>query len=186
MTLSSWSGSRPRMYKASQKQDSASSTPLQITSTSTVAVADGLERTSPGTKSRVPKLFVRVLSLRFRNSWCDPFKTWQKSYSFDPFANLTSEQQKLILGGESLLWTEQSSPENLDPIVWPRAASAAEIYWTGATLPDGKVRNDVEGVRAALPRLHDVAYRMRRRGIRAIALQPEWCARRPGACDVDA
>ncbi|KAL5524225.1 NAG1_3 [Sanghuangporus sanghuang] len=120
------------------------------------------------------------------NSWCDPFKTWQKSYSFDPFANLTSSQQSLILGGESLLWTEQSSPENLDPIVWPRAASAAEIYWTGATLPDGSVRNDAEGVRAALPRLHDIAYRLRKRGIKAIALQPEWCARRPGACDIDA
>ncbi|KAL5482321.1 NAG1_2 [Sanghuangporus weigelae] len=120
------------------------------------------------------------------NSWCDPFKTWQKSYSFDPFANLTTSQQSLILGGESLLWTEQSSPENLDPIVWPRAASAAEIYWTGATLPDGTVRNDVEGVRAALPRLHDIAYRLRKRGIKAIALQPEWCARRPGACDIDA
>ena len=131
-------------------------------------------------------LFQALISLPSRNSWCDPFKTWQKSYSFDPFANLTSEQQKLILGGESLLWTEQSSPENLDPIVWPRAASAAEIYWTGATLPDGNVRNGVEGVRAALPRLHDIAYRMRQRGIRAIALQPEWCARRPGACDVDA
>lgn len=38
------------------------------------------------------------------------------------------------------LWSEQSSPENLDSIVWPRLASAAEVFWTGATLPDGTPR----------------------------------------------
>lgn len=117
------------------------------------------------------------------NSWCDPFKTWQKSYSFDPFANLTTPtQQALVLGGEALLWTEQSSPSNLDPIVWPRAASAAEVFWTGATLPDGEARN----VSEALPRLHDLAYRLLRRGVHAIPLQPEWCALRPGVCDLTA
>lgn len=29
--------------------------------------------------------------------------------------------------GEHLLWTEQSGPSNLDPIMWPRAASSAEV-----------------------------------------------------------
>ncbi len=38
------------------------------------------------------------------------------------------------------LWSEQSSPENLDSIVWPRLAAAAEVFWTGATLPDGTQR----------------------------------------------
>lgn len=38
------------------------------------------------------------------------------------------------------LWSEQSSPENLDPIVWPRLAAGAEVFWTGATLPDGSSR----------------------------------------------
>ncbi|OCH90430.1 N-acetylhexosaminidase [Obba rivulosa] len=115
------------------------------------------------------------------NSWCDPFKTWQKSYTFDPLANLTEAQTSLVLGGEQLLWTEQSSPANLDPIVWPRAASSAEVFWTGATLPGGEPRNGTE----ALPRLHDVAFRMAQRGIRAIPLQPLWCALRPGKCNVD-
>ncbi|KAI8986124.1 N-acetylhexosaminidase [Trametes punicea] len=110
------------------------------------------------------------------NSWCDPFKTWQHSYSFDPTANLTAEESKLIYGGEHLLWTEQSGPQNLDPIVWPRAASSAELFWTG---PGGNIST-------ALPRLHDVAYRMRQRGVGAISLQPEWCALRPGACDLTA
>ncbi|KIP03088.1 glycoside hydrolase family 20 protein [Phlebiopsis gigantea 11061_1 CR5-6] len=110
------------------------------------------------------------------NSWCDPFKTWQKSYSFDPVANLTDAEAKLVIGGQHLLWVEQSGPENLDPAVWPRAASSAELFWSG---PGGNLST-------ALPRLHEVAYRMRQRGVQAISLQPEWCALRPGACDLTA
>ncbi|KAH9960970.1 glycoside hydrolase superfamily [Lactifluus volemus] len=47
-----------------------------------------------------------------------------KAYTFDPLANLTSEQASLVLGGQHLLWTEQSGPENLDSIAWPRAAAS--------------------------------------------------------------
>jgi hexosaminidase len=110
------------------------------------------------------------------NSWCDPFKTWQKSYTFDPTANLTEAQAQLVLGGEQLLWTEQAGPANLDPKIWPRAASSAELFWTG---PGGNVSQ-------ALPRLHDLSYRFTQRGVAAIALQPQWCALRPGACDISA
>lgn len=81
--------------------------------------------------------------------------------------------------GQQLLWTEQSSPTNLDSIVWPRAATSAEVFWTGANFPDGSPRN----VETALPRLHDFRFRMVQRGIGAIALQPLWCAIRPGLCD---
>lgn len=102
----------------------------------------------------------------------------QQVYSFDPLANITNSN--LILGGEALLWTEQAGPENLDPIAWPRAASVAEVFWTGATLPSGKAANVAE----ALPRLHDVRYRFVQRGINAINLQPYWCAVRPDACDL--
>lgn len=79
-----------------------------------------------------------------------------------------------MLGGQQLLWTEQSGPENLDPVVWPRAAASAEVFWTG---PGGNVST-------ALPRLHELGYRFRRRGVQAISLQPEWCALRPFACDL--
>ncbi|KLO15933.1 beta-hexosaminidase [Schizopora paradoxa] len=115
------------------------------------------------------------------NSWCDPFKTWQKIYSFDPLANLTADEASLVLGGQIPLWSEQSGPENLDSIAWPRTASAAEVFWTGGTLDD-PLRN----LSSALPRLHDVRYRMVQRGVNAIHLQPEFCALRPGACDLDA
>lgn len=113
----------------------------------------------------------------------------------DPLANLTAEQAQLVVGGthfshlrnshdsspcvlvgQHLLWTEQSSPANMDSITWPRAAAGAEVFWTG---PGGNVS-------AALPRLHDVAYRMVQRGVNAIPLQPLWCALRPGVCDLTA
>ncbi|KAJ7904845.1 beta-hexosaminidase [Mycena leptocephala] len=108
------------------------------------------------------------------NSWCDPFKTWQKSYTFNPLANITAAQAHLVLGGQQLLWTEQSGPQNLDSIAWPRAATSAEIFWTGATRPDGAPLDGTE----ALPRLHDLRYRMVQRG-------PNWCALRPGLCNID-
>ena len=131
-------------------------------------------------------------SLTSYSAWCEPFKTWQNAYTFDPLANLTSSQTSLVLGGQQLLWTEQSGPENVDSIVWPRAAASAEVFWTGASRP---------GVEEALARLHDVRYvhrlssqlpcinnpsryRMVQRGINAINLQPLWCAIRPGQCDL--
>ena len=57
-----------------------------------------------------------------------------------------------------------------------------QVFWTGATLPDGTPRN----VTTALPRLHDIRYRMVQRGVKAINLQPQWCALRPGVCDLGA
>ncbi len=68
---------------------------------------------------------------------------------------------------------------DLDPILWPRAAASAEVFWTGPTHPNGGPLN----VSEALARLHDLRYRYVQRGVNAIALQPEWCAVRPHACD---
>ncbi|KAJ3551626.1 hypothetical protein NM688_g4597 [Phlebia brevispora] len=104
-----------------------------------------------------------------------------QSYTFDPLANISEAQQYLVLGGQQLLWTEQSGPENLDSIAWPRAASSAEVFWTGATFPDGSPRN----VTGALPRLHDLRFRMVQRGVNAIPLQPLWCALRPSLCNLN-
>ncbi|KAL1657961.1 glycoside hydrolase family 20 protein [Schizophyllum commune] len=115
------------------------------------------------------------------NSWCDPFKGWQHAYTFDPLANLTSEQATLVMGGQQLLWTEQNGPESLDSTVWPRAATSAETFWT-ATQPDGSALD----VNTALPRLHEVRYRLLEKGIGAKALQPEWCALRPFLCNIEA
>jgi len=77
------------------------------------------------------------------------FKDDFQAYTFDPLANLTGSQPALVLGGmrllseqfishyinlssigQQLLWTEQSGAENLDSIVWPRAAVSAEVALT--------------------------------------------------------
>ncbi|KZV60324.1 glycoside hydrolase family 20 protein [Peniophora sp. CONT] len=107
-------------------------------------------------------------------SWCDPFKTWQKAYTFDPLASLSPDQHHLVMGGQSLLWAEQADSDNLDQLTWPRAAAAAEVFWTG-----GKRGSSKE----ALGRIHEVAFRMKKRGVRASPLQPHWCATHPGECD---
>ncbi|TRM59407.1 glycoside hydrolase family 20 protein [Schizophyllum amplum] len=80
------------------------------------------------------------------NSWCDPFKTWQHAYTFDPLANLTSDQASLVMGDD---------PQSLDSTVWPRAASSAETFWT-ATQADGSALD----VNTALPRLQELRYRL--------------------------
>lgn len=106
------------------------------------------------------------------------FKTW--SWAVGSF-HLINEMVHANTGehlGQQLLWTEQSGPQNLDSIVWPRAAASAEIFWTGGSLANGG-----PNVSEALPRLHELRFRMVQRGVQAIPLQPEWCAIRPGQCN---
>ncbi|KAJ3130511.1 N-acetyl-glucosamine-6-phosphate deacetylase [Nowakowskiella sp. JEL0407] len=60
-------------------------------------------------------------------SWCDPFKTWQRMYTFDPLAGVDNTQlQSLIVGGEACAWSEMIDTTNLEPVLWPRTAAVAE------------------------------------------------------------
>ncbi|KAH9061854.1 hypothetical protein EDB83DRAFT_2520306 [Lactarius deliciosus] len=43
-----------------------------------------------------------------RNSWCEPFKTWQNAYTFDPLANLTAAHRRSCSVGSSS--SGQNSP----------------------------------------------------------------------------
>jgi hexosaminidase len=60
--------------------------------------------------------------------------TTARHYAVDPMggaaANLTPEQQKLILGGESCMWSEYVGAENIDSRIWPRNAAIAERLWS--------------------------------------------------------
>lgn len=64
----------------------------------------------------------------------------EKHYLVDPLAgdaaNLTSEQQKMILGGESCMWSERVTAENVDSRIWPRNAAIAERLWSQAEVRD--------------------------------------------------
>jgi hexosaminidase len=66
--------------------------------------------------------------------------TTARHYAVDPMggaaANLTPEQQKLILGGESAMWTEYSNAENIDSRIWPRNAAIAERLWSPQNVTD--------------------------------------------------
>ncbi|CAD6931866.1 unnamed protein product [Tilletia controversa] len=114
-----------------------------------------------------------------RQSWC-PFVTWQKSYMFDPLngtQNIPNSQAR-ILGGEAALWSEQADEFALDGYLWPRAGSAAEVFWTGASYQD-QGKSNLRDVKEALPRLHELRFRLVDRGYSARPLQPLWCALRP-------
>jgi hexosaminidase len=63
-----------------------------------------------------------------------------RHYAVDPMAgaaaNLTPEQQKLILGGESCMWSEYVDAENVDSRIWPRNAAIAERLWSPQNVTD--------------------------------------------------
>ncbi len=61
-------------------------------------------------------------------------------YSIDPVDStmkfLSADQQQRILGGESCMWAEYVSPEDVDSRIWPRNAAIAERLWSPATTKD--------------------------------------------------
>jgi hexosaminidase len=63
-----------------------------------------------------------------------------RHYAVDPMsgaaATLTTEQKKLILGGESCMWSEYVDAENIDSRIWPRNAAIAERLWSPQTVTD--------------------------------------------------
>ncbi|KAN0060463.1 Glucosamine-6-phosphate isomerase (Glucosamine-6-phosphate deaminase) (GNPDA) (GlcN6P deaminase) [Thecaphora frezii] len=126
------------------------------------------------------------------SSWCN-FVSWKKTYSFDPYNGTKTEADRArVLGGESALWTEQIDQYNLEVRTWPRAASAAEVFWTGASYSTAAFdSHDKEGgavehkrnVEEALDRFLDVRERLVAAGIGAEPLQPLWCVLRRGRCN---
>jgi hexosaminidase len=91
-------------------------------------------------------------------------------YSYDVTYQLTKEEAKSVLGGEVALWSEQSDSMTLDMKLWPRAAAAAEMLWSGRYDSSGKQRDIGE----AMPRMFDWRYRLVERGLRAEPIQPLW------------
>jgi len=63
-----------------------------------------------------------------------------RHYAMDPMggaaANLSAEEKQRILGGEACMWSEFTSPENIDSRIWPRTAAIAERLWSPETVTD--------------------------------------------------
>jgi hexosaminidase len=63
-----------------------------------------------------------------------------RHYAVDPMsgdaANLSTEEKQRILGGESCMWAEYVSTENVDSRIWPRNAAIAERLWSPQEVRD--------------------------------------------------
>jgi hexosaminidase len=63
--------------------------------------------------------------------YCNPYHNWRDIWAFDPLANVSKDLHGGIEGGEVLMWSEQTDSIDLDFKLWPRAAAAAEVLWSG-------------------------------------------------------
>ena len=63
-----------------------------------------------------------------------------RHYTVDPMggvaANLSDDEKKRILGGESTMWSEFVNAENVDSRIWPRNAAIAERFWSPQNTTD--------------------------------------------------
>jgi hexosaminidase len=65
--------------------------------------------------------------------YLDGQATAEKHFLADPIpadSKLTPDQQKIILGGEVAMWSEQINENTIDSRIWPRAAAIAERVWS--------------------------------------------------------
>ncbi|KAH6644402.1 glycoside hydrolase superfamily [Boeremia exigua] len=111
-----------------------------------------------------------------RDAWpyidyCAPFHNWRLIYSKDPYEGVPEHLQHLVIGGEVHIWGEQTDAINLDTMLWPRAAAAAEVLWSGAKDGDGQNRSQVD----ASPRLSDLRERLVAKGVRAEPVRMPYC-----------
>ncbi|KIX05982.1 uncharacterized protein Z518_03956 [Rhinocladiella mackenziei CBS 650.93] len=108
--------------------------------------------------------------------YCGPFHNWRHMYMYNPLANISDDLQHGIEGGEVLMWSEQTDSIDLDTKLWPRAAAAAEVLWSG--LREETMLED------ASKRLGEWRERgVTDLGIRMSPVQMTWCLME-GACNL--
>ncbi|ORE03813.1 hypothetical protein BCV72DRAFT_257614 [Rhizopus microsporus var. microsporus] len=115
-------------------------------------------------------------------SWCAPVKTWQRIYSYDMTLGISESSLGKIIGGEAAMWSEQTGHTVLEGRLWPRSAAAAEVFWSGSY----DENNNRRTVKEVAERFHDWNYRLQARGINSEPIQPKYCAKNPGLCDLHA
>jgi len=83
-----------------------------------------------------------------------------RHYAIDPMADnaatLSPEEKQRVLGGETCMWAEFITPENIDSRIWPRAAAIAERFWSP---------QDVQDVPSMYRRLGEISWRLEELGL---------------------
>jgi len=93
--------------------------------------------------------------------------TWQVMYSYEPYTDIPSSQQKLIIGGETALWGEYVDEVNIEQSLYPRASAAAERLWSQAYVTDQT---------SFLSRLEVQRCRLLARGFQSAPVAPSFCS----------
>ncbi len=110
--------------------------------------------------------------------YCSPVKNWREIYTYDILSGIPPDLAHLVVGGEVHMWTEKTDPVNLDTMLWPRAAAAAEVLWSGSRDAGGNSRPVANATR----RLAEQRERLVVRGVRAGPVQMVWCLQNEGGC----
>lgn len=111
------------------------------------------------------------------DSWCGPYKTWQRIYSFNETQLLEGADEKHILGYEAPLWSEQVDSHVLTQKLWPRAAALAELSWSGNLDAEGHIRLEDFGRR--LLNFREMLVSL---GYHPAPIAPKFCWYNPDAC----
>jgi hexosaminidase len=99
---------------------------------------------------------------------------WQDFYKAEPYSasNFTDAQKKLILGGETLMWTENVDDNNVDSRIYPKMVAVAERLWSPMNVVD---------INNATARLEEFRCEVLVR--RGVACGPVWAQFQRHACD---
>ena len=104
--------------------------------------------------------------------YCTPYKNFRHMLSYDPLAEIPPSQRHLVVGGEVHLWGELTDGVNLDGMLWPRVAAAAEVLWRGkGTVGEESTRS-----------LAEMRERLVAMGVGSGPVQVTWCLMNPGNC----
>ena len=99
-------------------------------------------------------------------------------YAADPEgegpSTLSSEERKRILGGEATMWSEYTSPENIDSRIWPRTAAIAERLWSP---------RDTRDVASMYARLAIISQQLNNYGLEHNSSYPAMLSRMTGVPD---
>ncbi|EER23897.1 N-acetyl-beta-glucosaminidase, putative [Coccidioides posadasii C735 delta SOWgp] len=109
--------------------------------------------------------------------WCSPTKNWRHIYTYNPLEGIPEELQSLLEGGETHMWAENVDPVNMDQMIWPRAASAAEVLWSGP-----RARDDIKEASHRLGKWRERA--VIDMGVGASMVQMTYCLMREGSCEL--